>query len=373
MITESNIETTIEQPIVSEMKFTVIDNNENKIVDAPVVNEIIHNEVIENSSIVEEVKNEEEQEDNEEEYITLELTEELAFNHLAEINGMSIDEFKNSLNPKEQKKYAPEIEGFQDFYEKTGNKNFNDFLETQKDWSSETPENTLREYIRLSNPDLTKKEQDFLYNEKYSTQDLDEEDDENLITKKGIELKTDLRKAYDFFSKRKEEFNVVGGSDLHIPIEYREAKKQVDNQSQQEENYKKLIDEVKQDTIAKANQTFNSNHEGFVYEIENEDKSIDKIMYKPKDVETARIWHSDLKNLNDLFFDETGKIANVKEFHALAEIARIGVKEYTQQIAKTANANLIERQDKISKNIQPENIRAQNNNLGSSITFKVVD
>jgi hypothetical protein len=56
---------------------------------------------------------------------------------------------KDSLTPREQKKYAPEMEKFE-FIEKTGNTNYNDFKETQKDWSAE--ESRLRNYLLLSNP-----------------------------------------------------------------------------------------------------------------------------------------------------------------------------------------------------------------------------
>jgi hypothetical protein len=147
--------------------------------------------------------------------------------------------------------------------------------------------------------------------------------------------------------------------------------KTLENQIQQEQDYNKLVDEVRKDNISKANQTFNSNSEGFGYEIINEDKSIDKIIYKPENMDEARIWHSDLQNLNNKFFDESGKITNVKEFHAIAEIARIGVQKYTEHIAKTAQANLIERQDKISKNIQPEILKPQYQTVSTGITFTV--
>lgn len=286
----------------------------------------------------------------------VELDDNLAFQHIAESKGMTVDEFRDSLTPKEQKQYAPKMEAFDKFIRETGNENYNDFLESQKDWSTESSENTLREFIRLSNPDLSRKEQDFLYNEKYSTQDLDEEDDESLITRKGIELKTDLRKANAFFTERQEKFKEVGGSDLHIPLEYREAKQFIENQNKEQESYNNLLEEVRQDNISKANQTFSNNSEGFGYDVINDDKSVDRISYKPENMQQARAWHSDLKNLNDLFFDESSKIKNVKEFHAVSEIARIGVQKYTEQIVRTAQANLIEKQDRISKNIQIDNV-----------------
>jgi hypothetical protein len=58
---------------------------------------------------------------------------------------MTVDELKDSLTPREQK-YAPEMEKFSEFIEKTGNTNYNDFKETQKDWS-ESEESRLRNYL----------------------------------------------------------------------------------------------------------------------------------------------------------------------------------------------------------------------------------
>ena len=110
-----------------------------------------------------------------------EIDEETAWKVLKEKKGLTQENFEELLTPKEQKKYAPEMEKFNEFIEKTGNKDYNKFLETQKDWSAESPENVLKNYIKLSNPDLTDREAEHLYNKKYNTADLDEELDEELL------------------------------------------------------------------------------------------------------------------------------------------------------------------------------------------------
>ncbi len=379
-----NQEKETQDVVVPEIKFTVVSNDDAQQNSTPQVSikdddtdyvelndDLAYQHLADQRGVsVEEFKQSLEAKNNDE-YV--ELDEDYAVQFIAEKKGMSVEDFKNSLTPKQQKQYAPEIEGFQDFYEKTGNKNFNDYLETQKDWTAETPESILREYIKLSNPDLTAKESDYLYKKKYSIEDLDEEDDSDEIFEKGIDTKADLRKANEFFAKRKEEFKGVGGSDEYIPIEYREAKKLIDNQKEQEANYNTLLDEVRLDNVNKANQTFNDKYEGFVYDIVNEDKSVDRIVYKPENLEVAKSWAGNLNNLNERFFDETGRIKpeTAKEFHAITEIARIGVQKYTEQIARTAQANLIEKQDRISKNIQPDNIKPQFQQATAGITYTV--
>jgi hypothetical protein len=41
--------------------------------------------------------------------------------------------------------------------------NYEDFKETQKDWSAESNESRLRNYLKLSNPELSAKEVEHLY------------------------------------------------------------------------------------------------------------------------------------------------------------------------------------------------------------------
>ena len=139
-------------------------------------------EVIENEEVITpETEEIIENEEPESEYEERELDEDLAMEYLAESKGMTVEEFKDSFTPKEQKKYAPEMEKFNEFIEKTGNKNYNDFLETQKDWSTESSDNVLRNYIKLSNPELTEREVNRLYDKNYNTENLDEEDDEDIL------------------------------------------------------------------------------------------------------------------------------------------------------------------------------------------------
>ena len=95
----------------------VIIPDEIKQVETDVQKEIVTNPSADSKQVEEEV---------EEEYV--ELDENLALEFIAKSKGMTVDEFNESLTPKEQKKYAPEIVAFNEFYEKTGNKNYNDFF-----------------------------------------------------------------------------------------------------------------------------------------------------------------------------------------------------------------------------------------------------
>lgn len=371
----------IEETSTQEIKYTVVGNDDVKSENNTVNNDdteytelnedLAYQYLADQKGVsLEDYKNHLNNKSFNDEYV--ELDEDYAVSFIAEKKGMTVDEFKESLTPKQQKQYAPEITAFAEFYEKTGNKNYNDFLETQKDWSTETPENTLREYIRLSNPDLTKKEQDYLYNEKYSIDDLDEEDDENLILKKGIDTKTDLRKAGEFFSKRKEEFNVVSGTDEHIPIEYREAKKLIDSQAQQDEDAKKNWQIGRDKFVEFTNSRFNENFEGFKVKLGNETIGFNEVAFKPENIQETKEFVSDTNNLMRDFHDENGNLVKPAELHDALYFAK-NREKLMNQAYNRGYADKVEADDKLSKNIQPDNIRQVNSIEGNKMTFRVVE
>lgn len=304
------------------------------------------------------------------EYESVELTEDLALQHLASLKGMSVDEFKDSLTPKQQKEYAPEIVAFNEYYERTGDKNYNNFLETQKDWKAETPETVLREYIRLSNPDLSKKEQDFLYDDKYSVENLDEDDDENLITKKGIELKKDLRNANDFFAKRKEEFSVGSGTDAHIPVEYREYKQQIENQKKEEQEYNTSHEIVRNEFLAKTNAHLNDNFEGFKFKLGNEADGYSEVAFKPDNVKEAREFVSDYNNLMKEFQDKEGNLVKGDEYRKALYLAKYGEKLINQAYNR-GKADKVESDDRLSKNIQIDNASNIQQPIATGYTFSI--
>lgn len=304
-----------------------------------------------------------------EDSIYVEADEEILFRIIKDKKGLEVDKLDDLLTPKEQKKYSPKMEKFNEFIEKTGIDDYNTFLETQKDWSTEKEDVVLKEYIKLSNPALTDKEVNHLYNKRYNTEGLDEEDDEDEILERGINIKTDLQKANEFFAKRKEEFNVVGGSDEHIPLEYREAKKFFDSQKEQE----KAIDDEwnfkRNDFVSKTESLFNSNFEGFKIQLGNEKDGFEEFTIKPENINEVKEFQLDSTNLNSAFFDpKTGELIKPKEYHESQYFAR-NYKAELNKAYERGRAKELERQDKLSKNVQPDNIKNVPTNGKTGITF----
>jgi hypothetical protein len=142
IIPEAEVVETVEQ-VANPISFSPVTKDEDDIV-VEQQEEIIP----EQADVIQEEQVEEVAETPiDDDYEVLELNEDYAMEFLAQSKGMTVDELKDSLTPREQKKYAPEMEKFSEFIEKTGNTNYNDFKETQKDWSAESEESRLRNYL----------------------------------------------------------------------------------------------------------------------------------------------------------------------------------------------------------------------------------
>jgi hypothetical protein len=362
-----------EETIIPEAEVIIAENQEPTISFAPVTEEdniiipTVETEISAQEEVQEQVQ--EQVTEVEEEYEPVELNEDLAIKFLAESKGMTVEEFQDSLTSKEQKKYAPAMEKFNEFIEKTGNTNYNDFLETQKDWSTESEESRLRNYIKLSNPDLTDREANRLYEKQYGMEHLDEDIDEDEILDRRINIKTDLKKADAFFDKRKEEFNAVGGSDEHIPIEYREAKKAIDNQQKQEEEFDATNKAVRDKFISRTESLFTNNFEGFKIQLGDEETGFEDFTIKPDNLNEVKEFQLDSTNLFSKFLDKTtGEIRDIKEYHEAIYMAQ-NYKTELNKAYQRGRAKELEIQDKVSKNIQPDNIRPVPNIGTSGISF----
>lgn len=362
-----------DETIIPEAEVIIAENQEPTVSFSPVTEEdnvivpVAEAEIPAQEEVVEQVQEQEAK--VEEEYEAVELNEDLAIKYLAESKGMTVEEFQDSLTPKEQKKYAPAMEKFNEFIEKTGNTNYNDFLETQKDWSAESEESRLRNYIKLSNPDLTDKEANRLYEKQYGMEHLDEDIDEDEILDRRINIKTDLKKADAFFDKRKEEFNAVGGSDEHIPIEYREAKKAIDNQQKQEEEFDATNKAVRDKFVSRTESLFTNNFEGFKIQLGDEATGFEDFTVKPDNLNEVKDFQLDSTNLFSKFLDKTtGEIRDIKEYHEAIYMAQ-NYKTELNKAYQRGRAKELEIQDKVSKNIQPDNIRTVPSIGASGISF----
>lgn len=302
------------------------------------------------------------EEEEEEEYETIDLTEEEAFKFLKEARGLDVETLEDLIKPKEGKKLSPEIEKFLEFQETTGNTNYNDFLETQKDWSKESQDYVLKQALKIENPLLTNEEVDFLFEKKYG---FDEElDDDKTIKSKQIDAKVDYQKALNSLEQRKEQFKVNRGSDDNVPEVYKQAKEFADKYISDSQENEKFVEERRNDFLAKTDSVFSKNFEGFKTVIDGKEYPI-----KPTDISKTRESQIDIGNLQRQFFDENDNLTDPVGYHKALYFAQNAdkVAEHYFNLGKAFQAE----QDELeSKNIPSR--EAQNRSAdGSKSGFKV--
>lgn len=276
-------------------------------------------------------------------------------------------EFENyeDLKPKEQKKLTPEIEKFLEFKDKTGNKNYGDFLATQKDWKEENPDTVIKQLMKAENPSLTEKEIEFRFNKKFGyDENLDEED---VIQDKQIEKKVELQKALNFLDKQKEEYMVPKGSlDADVPEEFKKAKEFAENFARQQEENTKFATSQRNDFVAKTDQIFTDSFEGFKTKIGNEE-----FVVKPQDLKATKEAQMNIENFQKKFFDEKGTLADPVGYHKALYTA-MNADKVAEHFFNLGKASQAESDEKESKNIPADGIRKTAPAGGSGITVKVV-
>lgn len=298
------------------------------------------------------------EEEEEEEYETIDLTEEEAFKFLKESRGLNVETLEDLIKPKEGKKLSPEIEKFIEFQETTGNSNYNDFLETQKDWSKEDQNYVLKQALKIDNPLLTNEEVDFLFDKKYGfDKDLD---DDKTIKSKQIDAKVDYQKALNSLEQRKEQFKVNRGSEDNIPEVYKQAKEFADKYLENE----KAVEIKRNDFFEKTDSVFTKQFEGFKTVIDGKEYVI-----KPTDISKTRESQIDIGNLQRQFFDENDNLTDPVGYHKALYFAQNAdkVAEHYFNLGKAFQAE----QDELeSKNIPSR--EAQNRSAdGGKSGFKV--
>lgn len=270
------------------------------------------------------------------------------------------------VKPKEVKALTPEVEKFLEFKDKTGNSNFSDFLATQKDWSQEPKEVVLMENLKAENPTLNEKQLNRLYEREYGFDPEVDDDDE--IMDKEINIERDFQKGLKVLEERKQEFMVPRGSDESIPEDFRNAKSLVDTLAKQQQEDDKLFEENRSDYLAKTENIFTDNFEGFKVKIGN-----DQVAIKPENIQDAKKEQSDLSNFNNKYFDpKTGKVTDAEGLHKALYFG-MNADKVAEHFYNLGKSSLAEEEDKLSKNIVNTNSRQLPENGASKITVRVVE
>ena len=261
----------------------------------------------------------------------------------------------DDLKPKEIAKLDPEVEKYLEYKKETG-RGYEDFLQTQKDWSAEPKENILLQNLRLENPTLTDKQIDRLYQKEYVSSEFADEDE---ITDKEINIERDYQKGLKLLESQKEKYKVVKGLDESIPEDFKKAKEFADSYIKQQEENKVAFEQTAKDFQSKTDEVFSSNFEGFKVKVGDEEFSI-----KPDDVQETKSTLSDLSNFDKKFFDESGKLKDPQGYYKALHFA-MNPEKVAEHFIKIGMAKQLEIEEKESKNIVVDGVK--NIQTGSQI------
>lgn len=287
-----------------------------------------------------------------EQAILKELNEKYGF------DAKSIDDLK----PKEVAKLDAETEKFLEYKKETG-RGYKDFLETQKDFSTEPKESILLQNLRLENPTLNDKQIERLFKKEYEIPEFADDDE---ITDKEINIERDYQKGLKLLESQKEKYMVPKGLDESVPEDFRKAKEFVDNLTKQQQENQIAYQQTAKDFQAKTDEVFSNNFEGFKVKVGEDEFSI-----KPENIEESKKTLSDLSNFDKKFFDETGKLKDPKEYYKALHFA-MNPDKVAEHFIKIGMAKQLELDDKESKNITVTG--AKNIQTGSQTkTWKVVE
>jgi hypothetical protein len=267
----------------------------------------------------------------------IEIDDEKAIAYLKS-KGIEVNSFED-LKPKEVQKLSPEVEKFIEFTKETGNNNYQDFLETQKDWGQVSEQEIIIQKLKIDYPNLDNEDVELMFEDKYS---YDEDiDDERTIRLRKLNLKVDSQNALKELEQRKEKFKVNRGSEDLIPNEYKTAKQIVEQQKANEEVYLKKYE----DFVKATDSVFTKDFEGFKYKVGNEE-----LVLRPANLELSKKEQLDIVNFQKKYFDENSNIKDPKGYHK-ALYAAMNPDKFAEHFFNLGKASYAEQEDKEAKNI----------------------
>ena len=346
----------------------VVDNEipETEIAQSDIFTEPIAetvNEEVATEDVVEKQTQEVSSEEQQEVVQEYELDNEKVLNYLKDSLGLDIDDLSN-LTKKEENELPEDIKAYLRYREDTG-RSFQDFLESQKDWGSESEDVLLKKYIAEKNPYFDKEDIESEIADKYSfDEDFDSETDVKRITR---DKKRILAEAKDFFEKQNEKYKIpLESNEDFIPLEYKEAKQQLQEINEQ----KDLISTTEEKAInffsEQTNNLFSKDFKGFEFKVDNE-----SLVYKPTNVDEVKNSQMNIGNFIDKYLGDDGLIKDVKGYHKALNMA-MNPDAMAKHFFELGKAKAIEEVAKDRKNIDTGFMKT-NNDSTQSTTFRVLN
>ena len=225
-----------------------------------------------------------------------------------EVELNSVDDLKNVLTNTEKQTLPEDVEKYLEFRKETG-RSFSDFAELQKDWTSVSDEQVIREYYEQTKPHLDKEDIEHIIGEQFS---YDEQlDDERDVRAKKIAYKEALFEARNHFEGLKEKYKApLGSSEADIPQNYKEAFSFYNEYQEQADANQKLQEERATFFDKKTQSLFSDEFKGFEFNVGDK-----KQVVKPSDVKKTIEAQRDISNFVQSHLDENGFVKDAAAYH----------------------------------------------------------
>ncbi len=346
-----------EEKSVQQVEKELLDQHEQKQIDAESPNETVVQKVEETDekqnpdTPPEENKKEEAQEDVEKvvDRPYDELKDEDVLSYIGKRYGKEINSIEELIAEREENEELPEDVAAYFKYKKETGRGIEDYARLQQDFSSMAPDTLLRQFVietegdGLDDEDIDSLLEEFSYDE--------EADDESTIKKIKLSKKRKIAKAKKYFKEKQELYKQ--------PLESRPVESS-EKDNEEFQAYKQYVAEAKTQVeedrrkkewfLQQTDQVFNKDFKGFEFQVgEN------PIVYSPGDAATLRKAQETSANFVNQYLDDKGLIKNAAGYHKALAVAmnpdkfaqffyEQGKSEATQDVMrKTKNINMSER------------------------------
>ena len=270
------------QEVEPEEKQEEVVNEVEETSEAPVLEEVVEQEVEQPTEEVKATKEE------------VEATKE------------QVEQINEELDNNPGLDLPENIEDLVKFMNETGG-SLEDYVRLNADYSSVDDKALLKEYYKSKKKNLTDEEISFLIEDKFA---FDEElDEENDVKRKKLAFKEEVGDARDFLNGLKDKYykEVKLGSKL-LP-EQREAVEFFNRYNEQQKETEKLASTQKERFEQETNKVFNDEFKGFEFNVGEK-----KYRYNVKDVSAVREQQSDLLNVFGKYI-ENNMLTNGRDYH----------------------------------------------------------
>jgi hypothetical protein len=242
------------------------------------------------------------------------LKEEDVLSYISNRYNKHINSFDELMSERSSNEQLPEdVAAYMKYKQDTG-RNFEDFLQLNKDYEKMDQDELLHRYYASTQDGLDAEDIDVMLEEFKYDPDLD---DESVVKKARIAKKKAVAEAKKYFNEQKEKYkhpleSRTGGIPENEMEDYKAYKQYVQSaKTQNEEN------ERKQKWFEqKTNEVFSSEFKGFEFNFNDK-----KVSYAPGDSTELKKSQSNILNFISKFLDENGMLKDPMGYHRALAVA----------------------------------------------------